>query len=218
VTLQRETRVNPLFEFGFRCRGGPTPRAPARRYGHRIARKRPDDETLRRFAEFEVLNEVRMIRGLTVKLMNRHHREDHIVEIALLNGFLMYTRAVYEFLYTDEPRYDTDAVASDYFDDDTWSRERPEPGEHLVAVPGRAGKRVAHLSYKRLEPDEGTVVLGIGPEILGTLAQWAHMVPPDRIPTGWLDDFDEAAGALPDGWEAHVWRLDDDGNLVPPDE
>lgn len=142
-----------------------------------------------------------MLQGLGVKLMNRHHEDDPLVENALLGSFTVHARLVLDFLYMDEPSVATDAAACDYFDDDSWQRARPEKSERLAGIHGRVGKEIVHLSYARLSVDEaekGWAVVPIGLEILGILAAWAHRVPASRAPDGWLKRFDEAAGVVSD--------------------
>jgi hypothetical protein len=164
-----------------------------------MARAKVPDDKLRRFAEEHVLYEAGMLHSLTVKLFNRHHKDDPVVENGLLESFTVHVRLVRDFLYVDEPRRHTDAAAADYFDDDTWQKARPALSERLAGVNERVGKEIAHLSYRRLDLDEeakGWLIVGLGPEIIGSLAAWAHRVPSSRVPQGWLERFDRAAGVL----------------------
>jgi hypothetical protein len=163
----------------------PRPRIPVRR--------------LKRFAEEHVLYEAGMLNGLTVKLLNRHHQDDPVVENGLLESFTVHARLVRDFLYVDEPQYPTDAAAADYFDDDTWQETRPAMSERVAGINERVGKEIVHLSYRRLDVDDeekGWLILGLGPEIIGNLTVWAHLVPTSRLPEGWLERFDLAAGAI----------------------
>jgi hypothetical protein len=67
---------------------------------------------------------------------------------ALLEAFLIHFRCVLEFLYPKN-RPD-DVVASDFFNDpDEWERVRKNKSALLERAETRAGKEVAHLTYKR---------------------------------------------------------------------
>lgn len=107
-------------------------------------------ERLRRFAEAHLLYEAGMLYDVTSGLMNRHHKDDLIVENALLESFGVHSRNLIDFLWLDEPMKHTDAIASDYVDD--W--KAPAMSERLSKVKGRVGKEMVHLSYNRLDVPE----------------------------------------------------------------
>ena len=62
------------------------------------------DKELQRLAEEHILYEAGMLHSLGVKLMNRHHKDDPVVENALLESFTVHARLVLDFLFVDEPR------------------------------------------------------------------------------------------------------------------
>jgi hypothetical protein len=138
-----------------------------------------------------------MLHALTVRLTNRHHRDDAVVENALLHSFGIHARTLIDFLWMKEPKVATDVVADDYFDDG-W--EPPAQSELLSKVKNRVGMEMVHLSYNRLalpEEETGWRVIPIGLEILGAFAAFAAQVPDDRVPEGWRDRAYAAAGAVP---------------------
>jgi hypothetical protein len=64
---------------------------------HRLPVKR-----LRRFAEEHLLYEAGLLYEVTGKLMNRHHRDDLVVENALLESLGVHARNLIDFLWRDE--------------------------------------------------------------------------------------------------------------------
>jgi hypothetical protein len=175
-------------------------------------RQRPPIEDLHRLAEEHLLYEAGCIgaaripderqrpHAVTGKLMKRHHKDDPVVENALLDSFAIHVRNVIDFLFVKEPKVATDAVAADYFDDD-W--EPLEQSDHLARVKDRVGKEVVHLSYNQLaipEDEKGWQVIGIGPEILSAFVAFAESVPAESVPEGWRDRAYAATIAAPDLW------------------
>lgn len=159
-----------------------------------MARQAPSADRLRRFADEHLLYEPGMLHDLTVKLMNRHHRDDPVVENALLESFGIHSRNLIDFLWLGRPMKDTDAIASDYVID--W--KAPAMSERLSGVKDRVGKEMVHLSYKRLDVEhKGWQVLGIGPEITSAFGAFAMAVPTDRVPDGWHEAVWAATGAVP---------------------
>jgi hypothetical protein len=162
------------------------------------ARDRPPAEDLRRFAEDHLLYEAGMLYEMTGKLMNRHHKDDQVVENGLLESFAIHSRNLLDFVWLDEPMKPTDAVAADYFPEGEWNP--PEQSERLSKLKDRVGKEIVHLSYNRLTiPDDerGWQVLGIGPEILGGFSLFASKVPSELVPEGWRDRAYAATGTVP---------------------
>jgi hypothetical protein len=134
-----------------------------------------------------------MLHDLTVKLMNRHHRDDPVLENALLESFGIHSRNLIDFLWHGRPMKDTDAIASDYVAD--W--KAPAMSERLSRVKDRVSKEMVHLSYNRLNVEKkGWQVLGIGPEITAAFGTFAVAVPVDRVPEGWHDAAWAAIGAV----------------------
>lgn len=177
-----------------------------------MARQRPPVERLCRFAEEHLLYEAGMLYEVTGKLMNRHHKDDLVVENALLESLGVHSRNLIDFLWLDEPMKDTDAIASDYVDD--W--KAPAMSERLSKVKARVGKEMVHLSYNRLdvpEDEKGWQVLGIGPEIIGAFGKFATEVPADRVPEGWHDRAYAATGTVPpdqvEELEKQIIRVED---------
>jgi hypothetical protein len=151
---------------------------------------------LRRFAGEHLLYEAGMLYELTVKLMNRHHKDDLIVENALLESFGVHSRNLIDFLWLDRPMKDTDAIAFDYVDE--W--KAPAMSERLSRVKSRVGKEMVHLSYNRLdlpEDEKGWQVLGIGPEITGAFGMFVTAVPLDCVSEDWHEHAYAATGAVP---------------------
>jgi hypothetical protein len=137
-----------------------------------------------------------MLHEVTGKLMNRHHKDDPVVENALLESFGIHNRNLIDFLWLDRPMKPTDAIARDWIEG--W--QAPEMSERLANVKGRVGKEMVHLSYDRLdvpENEKGWTVLGIGPEVIGAFAKFAAEVPDDLVPEGWRDRAYSATGSVP---------------------
>jgi hypothetical protein len=161
-----------------------------------VSRQRPPVERLRRFAEEHLLYEAGMLYEVTVKLMNRHHEDDLIVENALLESFGVHSRNLIDFLWLNKPMKDTDAIASDYVGE--W--KAPTMSERLSLVKSRVGKEMVHLSYNRLdvsEDEKGWQILGIGPEITGAFGMFVSAVSSDCIPENWREHAYAATGAVP---------------------
>ena len=158
--------------------------------------QRPPVDRLRRFAEEHLLYEAGMLYEVTVKLMNGHHKDDPIVENALLESFGIHSRNLIDFLWLDKPMKDTDAIASDYVGE--W--KAPAMSERLSQVKSRVGKEMVHLSYNRLdvsEDEKGWQVLGIGPEITGAFGTFVTAVPSESVPEGWHEHAYAATGVVP---------------------
>lgn len=70
---------------------------------------------------------------------------------ALLESFVIHVRAILDFFYNENPKFD-DVIAEDYFSSpDEWRNIRPALSELLRQTKRRAGKEVAHLTYARLD-------------------------------------------------------------------
>jgi hypothetical protein len=69
---------------------------------------------------------------------------------ALLESFIIHVRVVIDFLYAIKQRPD-DVIAEDFFDaPEQWTDMRPTLSELLSQTKSRADKKLAHLSYERL--------------------------------------------------------------------
>jgi hypothetical protein len=161
-----------------------------------VPRERPSESRLRRFAEEHLLYEAGMLYEVTVKLMNRHHEDDPVVEDALLESFGVHNRNLIDFLWLDRPMKHTDAIARDWIEG--W--QPPAMSERLANVKDRVGKEMVHLSYNRLdvpEDEKGWTVLGIGPEVIGAFGKFATEVPDDLVPEGWRSRAYSATGTVP---------------------
>jgi hypothetical protein len=161
-----------------------------------VARKRPSADRLRRFAEKHLLYEAGMLYEVTIKLMNRHHEDDPVLENALLESFGVHNRNLIDFLWLDRPMKATDAIARDWIEG--W--QPPEMSERLANVKDRVGKEMVHLSYNRLdlsEDEKGWTVLGIGPEVIGAFGKFATEVPDDLVPEDWRGRAYSATGTVP---------------------
>jgi hypothetical protein len=137
-----------------------------------------------------------MLHEVIGKLMNRHYRDDQVVENALLESFGIHNRSLIDFLWQKQPMRKTDAVARDWIED--W--RAPEMSGRLKGVKDRVGKEMVHLSYNRLavpEDEKGWAVLGIGPEVIGAFLKFVTEVPQSLVPDGWTDRAYAATGAIP---------------------
>jgi hypothetical protein len=158
-----------------------------------MTREIPSADRLRRFADEHLLYEAGMLYEITIKLMNRHHEDDPVVENALLESFGVHARNLIDFLWLGKPMKATDAIAADYTVD--W--RAPTMSEQLSRVKDRVGKEMVHLSYNRLDVDgKGWQVLGIGPEITAAFGAFAASVPADRVSADWQESARAATGAV----------------------
>lgn len=159
-----------------------------------MTRKAPSADRPRRFADEQLVYEAGMLHELTVKLMNRHHQDDPIVENPLLESFGIHSRNLIDFLWLGKPMKDTDAIAADYVTD--WNA--PAMSDRLSGVKDRVGREMVDLSYNRLDVDrKGWQVLGIGPEITSAFGTFAIAVPADRVSDDWHEAVWAATGAVP---------------------
>ena len=177
-----------------------------------MARNRPPADQLRRFADEHLLYEAGMLHTVTGKLLNRHHKDDPVVENALLESFGVHNRNLIDFLWLDRPMKATDAIAGDWIEG--W--EPPEMSERLAKVKDRVGKEMVHLSYNRLEVPEdekGWLIIGIGPEVIGAFAKFVTEVPDDLVSEGWRERAYTASGTIPPErmaeFEQSIIRLED---------
>lgn len=106
----------------------------------------PDD--LKR-AWVEVQYEYSMLEQ-TATLLHAGNLDDTTVQNAVLESFLLHARALIDFFYPTRPRPD-DIIAADFFSSaDEWESLRAPPDPELEETRTRAHKRLAHLSFERL--------------------------------------------------------------------
>jgi len=68
-----------------------------------------------------------------------------------LETFLLHARNLVEFFYTKHKKYSTDVRALDFFENKgSWIGSRPNLTGSLTKIRERAGKELAHLTYKRI--------------------------------------------------------------------
>lgn len=154
----------------------------------RTTRRRSDAEL--RAQSVHVLWEFRQLMRLARHLYDR--RDEDVIEmvdpldVAALESFCLHARALVEFLWRDRA-YDSrlgknDAVAGDWFDSGSWRHEEALPAE-VKDVRRRTGFAVAHISYKRINPNEtwGWHHVEIAHRIASRFYDFAADVPPERV-------------------------------------
>jgi len=73
----------------------------------------------------------------------------------LLEGTIIHSRCLYEFLYRDNSKKPDDALAIHYFrNPQDWTSIRPTHSVELAELSYRTGKQVAHLTYTRQTSDQ----------------------------------------------------------------
>lgn len=128
-----------------------------------------------------------MLRSLANELVRGVLREGPIFN-AVLEAFLIHARALTDFFLAPCPRAE-DMVAGDFFSSEaSWSPICPVI---LGEMRQRAGKRLAHLSYKRLEvtPDDKPWPV---PEILSAIDhlrnEFRQQVPAHCLSSEWHNE------------------------------
>jgi|SRR5665811_253902 len=108
------------------------------------------------------------------------------LDAAALEAFCLHSRALVEFLWRDRNQgkrpMSQDAVAGDWFDTGSWRFEASLPDE-VRDVHRRTGWGVAHISYKRLDPEEvwGWDHVAIGHRIASRLHDFSEDAPTVRL-------------------------------------
>lgn len=114
-------------------------------------RRNRSDEELRKASDF-LKYEIWMFRSLAEMMASGlpvESDKDKLVFNAILDSFLIRTRALLSFFYAHDP-YENDAIAEDYFSSsEEWLKIRPVKSAFLDEVHNRISKSVAHISYKR---------------------------------------------------------------------
>jgi hypothetical protein len=144
---------------------------------------------LQAWAGEHLIYELGMLRDVSIKLGNRHHADDGVVENALLESFTLHARVLLDFFYGNRRKAD-DALASDFFADDTWERQRPDRSTALEEVNQRVGKEVAHLTYARADiPSDakGWPIIPMYLELASVFSRFVRLVPEEIIGRDFLE-------------------------------
>ncbi len=102
---------------------------------------------------------------------------------ALLESFTLHARSLADFFYAASPKPD-DAIADDFFDDDTWRRQRVPENRGWRRFRRRVGKEIAHLTYKRHDPYDEAATWPHGQiflELVAVVGEFVRLVPPERL-------------------------------------
>ncbi len=113
---------------------------------------------------------------------------------ALLESFTLHARSLADFFYPSRPKPD-DAIADDFFDDDTWQRRGVPENSGWRRVRRRVGKEIAHLTYARQNPDEEAASWPHGQiflELVAVVGDFVRLVPPGRLHPEFETRVDEA--------------------------
>jgi hypothetical protein len=117
--------------------------------------------------------------------------DDPIIRNALIESFVANARSLIEF-FESRPKYPSDVVASDFFDDAaTWTAIRPPTSPDLDGVYDRASKQLAHLSYRRneiSEDDKRWSFVAIARALEPTATAFARAVPQSRLGALWPEE------------------------------
>ena len=113
---------------------------------------------------------------------------DRVVRNAVLESFVIHTRVLIEFFYSDAAWHDT-VVAADFFAQPAdWQAVRPPLCETLEEARRRVGKDAVHLTYTRLEQTPDTKrwpVAEISDEISRVMTVFQRCVPADALSWMW---------------------------------
>lgn len=100
------------------------------------------------YVEFGTTTIVRTVLGLpqySAKTIDKNLKD------AMLETLLLHARNLVEFFYKDEKSIKTDALALEFFGSRSdWIGLRPKITDSLKEIRRRAGKELAHLTYKRI--------------------------------------------------------------------
>jgi hypothetical protein len=117
-------------------------------YKKRSGSKRSDEQL--RKASDSLIYEIWMFRGLAKDIEGKLSSGLGVVSNAVLDSFLIHTRALLNFLYTPKNPHKNDVLAEHYFlASEEWLKIRPEKSEFLDNVQTRINTSVAHISYVR---------------------------------------------------------------------
>lgn len=109
--------------------------------------------------------------------------QEWAVRNALLESFTIHARSLVGFFYPRHPQLD-DAIADDFFDDDTWSRRGVPENPSWSRVRRRVGKEIAHLTYQRHNPYEDAATWPHGKiflELAAVVRDFVRLVPQERL-------------------------------------
>lgn len=117
---------------------------------------------------------------------------------ALIESFVVHARALLDFLYGPAKLQPDDVVADDYVDAAMWATSRPQESASLEGVRSRAGKEIAHLTYKRLERTDkkNWDFARIAADIGSLLDKFVTLVPVSNMPDNVRSDIVKAARGL----------------------
>ena len=77
---------------------------------------------------------------------------DNWLKYALLESFLVHTRNLIDFLYTDNAKFSDDILAVDYFDSpNKWITKRGMLPKYLEEVKAKANKLLSHITLSRIK-------------------------------------------------------------------
>jgi hypothetical protein len=149
-------------------------------------RPKRDAETLRAVSE-HLQYEYWMFYSLAARIA-AGGEGDRVVRNAMLESFVIHTRVLIEFLYSDTAWHDT-AVAADFFAEPAdWLAVRPTMSETLEDARRRVGKDAVHLTYTRLAQTPVTKrwpVAEIADEIGRAMTAFRHNVPAGTLSWIW---------------------------------
>ena len=144
-----------------------------------------------------VLWEFRQLMRLATHLYDRRHvgivTMVEPLDAAALESFCLHARALVEFLWRDRAHDSrlgkNDAVAGDWFDTGSWRYEPTLPPE-VREVRRRTGFALAHISYKRINPNEvwGWDHVGIAHRIASRFYTFASDAPAERVDPRFYDE------------------------------
>ncbi|MCI0579176.1 MAG: hypothetical protein L0332_07055 [Chloroflexi bacterium] len=137
------------------------------------------------FYEIQMLFGTAQVLATFVNQSAQQDLEDRVVYNALLDSFTIHVRSLLDFLYPPSNFRPDDVIANHFFDDDTvWIQQRPAKSSFIQAVDRDVNKRVAHLTYARLNVDPQASDWNysrIADEISQVLRVFLDLAPRDRV-------------------------------------
>lgn len=125
--------------------------------------------------------ELIMLQGTTVHLAKKRHPFGTIEHNALLESFLIHSRSLIDFLYV-KGQYEDDLLAAHFFNNPVeWEKIRPVLPDFLKQTKERTHKKLAHLTFTRLEDKEGWEFIRIRKEIYKVFREFFKKVPDDLL-------------------------------------
>lgn len=152
-----------------------------------MKRKQPENDRLRKASD-HLFYEIAMLNGLAQGLASGIAGES-VINNALLESFAVHARALLDFLYRDEPRYEDDVVAQHFFaTPEQWANARSAKTKTLERVHRRVAKEVAHLTYARQQVTpqaKGWPFMDIAKDINTVIDDFLGMLPDDLLGPRW---------------------------------